>query len=279
MAALRIRSDLASGDLRRLARGESDGRVCRRLLAIAMALDGVSREAAARRTGMERQTPRDRIGRYNAEAVEGLRDRARSGRPPLLAAALARAAPSLPLRRAESVLLHVRLPHLQLAAQQGQRSGIVQARLEGDGHFGQRVGPAVRIGALRRLDRTEAGTDQIQILVGDDMADRADLAGIAIALPQFARGGEAAAVTELRELHRHQGEAVEIGGDGARQRAALQPHAQPGVAAVEAVALRLPALEADDHRAIIRNRLPVGDEAPGVLADAPILNQRHRFSP
>jgi transposase len=88
MPALTIRTDLTSTELRRLARGETDGRVCRRLLAIAMALDGVSRDDAARQAGMDRQTLRDWIVRYNAEGVDGLRDRARSGRPPLLAGAL-----------------------------------------------------------------------------------------------------------------------------------------------------------------------------------------------
>src|SRR5262249_45677753 len=53
-----------------------------------MALDGVSREEAARQAGMDRQTLRDWVVRYNAEGVEGLRDRVRSGRPPLLAGAL-----------------------------------------------------------------------------------------------------------------------------------------------------------------------------------------------
>jgi hypothetical protein len=53
MAALKIRADLSSEELRRLTRGESDGRVCRRLLALAMALDGVSREEAARQAGMQ----------------------------------------------------------------------------------------------------------------------------------------------------------------------------------------------------------------------------------
>ncbi|HEY0832315.1 MAG TPA: DUF1194 domain-containing protein, partial [Azospirillum sp.] len=81
-------TDLSSEDLRRLARGATDGRVCRRLLAIAMALDGVSRAEAARHAGMDRQAPRDWVVRYNAEGVDGLRDRARPGRPPRLAAAL-----------------------------------------------------------------------------------------------------------------------------------------------------------------------------------------------
>jgi transposase len=88
MAVLKIRTDLSSEELRRLTRGESDGRVCRRLLAIAMALDGISREEAARQAGMDRQTLRDWVVRYNAEGVEGLRDRPRAGRPPLLADAL-----------------------------------------------------------------------------------------------------------------------------------------------------------------------------------------------
>jgi transposase len=41
----------------------------------------MSRDAAARAAGMDRQTLRDRVHRYNAEGVEGLRDRPRPGRP------------------------------------------------------------------------------------------------------------------------------------------------------------------------------------------------------
>ena len=52
-----------------------------RLLALATALDGMSRDAAARAAGMDRQTLRDWVHRYNAEGVEGLRDRHRPGRP------------------------------------------------------------------------------------------------------------------------------------------------------------------------------------------------------
>lgn len=87
MASLSIRTDLTSSDLRQLARTEGDARVSRRLLALAMALEGVSREAAARQAGMDRQTLRDWVRRYNAEGVDGLRDRDRQGRPPLLAPA------------------------------------------------------------------------------------------------------------------------------------------------------------------------------------------------
>ena len=67
-------------DLRRLARRESNGRVASRLLALANALDGMDRGRAARLAGMDRQTLRDWVIRFNAEGVEGLRDRPKSGR-------------------------------------------------------------------------------------------------------------------------------------------------------------------------------------------------------
>ena len=56
-------------------------RACRRLQAIAGALEGLSRAEAARLAGMERQALRDAVMRYNAEGLAGLHDRPRSGRP------------------------------------------------------------------------------------------------------------------------------------------------------------------------------------------------------
>jgi len=85
MPALAIRQDLPAAELRRLARREPDRRAAMRLLAIANALDGLSRAEAARRAGMERRALRDAVLRYNAEGVEGLHDRPRSGRPEALA--------------------------------------------------------------------------------------------------------------------------------------------------------------------------------------------------
>jgi transposase len=84
MVAVAIRRDHAPEELRALARRERDGRVCSRLLALANALDGMSREEAARLAGMDRQTLRDWVHRYNVEGIEGLKDRPRSGRPPRL---------------------------------------------------------------------------------------------------------------------------------------------------------------------------------------------------
>jgi transposase len=72
-AAVAIRMDIEASELRRLARREADGRVTSRLLALANVLDGMSRDAAARAAGMDRQTLRDWVHRFNAEGVEGLR--------------------------------------------------------------------------------------------------------------------------------------------------------------------------------------------------------------
>ena len=82
--AIPIRDDIAAEELRRLARQENDGRVACRLLGLANVMDGMGRERAARQAGMDRQTLRDWVIRFNAEGLEGLRDRPRSGRPPWL---------------------------------------------------------------------------------------------------------------------------------------------------------------------------------------------------
>jgi transposase len=84
MSALSIRRDRTPAVLRKLAKGESDARITRRILAIANALDGMSREAEAQAAGMDRQTPRDWVIRYNEDGLDGLADRPRDGRPPKL---------------------------------------------------------------------------------------------------------------------------------------------------------------------------------------------------
>lgn len=79
-----IRDDVPAAELRRLARREPSRAAAARLLAVANALEGTTRAEAARLAGLERQALRDAVLRYNAEGVEGLRDRPRSGRPPRL---------------------------------------------------------------------------------------------------------------------------------------------------------------------------------------------------
>jgi putative transposase len=84
MRALGIRRDRSPAVLRKLARSEPDARVGRRILAIANALEGMSREAAAVSAGMDRQTLRDWVIRYNEYGLDGLSDRWGDGRPPKL---------------------------------------------------------------------------------------------------------------------------------------------------------------------------------------------------
>ena len=55
----------SAADLRRLMSRQKDGAVVRRLIALSLILDGYSRSEAARQSGMERQTLRDWVHRYN----------------------------------------------------------------------------------------------------------------------------------------------------------------------------------------------------------------------
>jgi transposase len=73
--------------LRRQSRHEPNRRAALRMLAIANALEGMSRAEAARLVGMERQALRDAVVRYNAEGIVGLHDRPKPGRPPRLSEA------------------------------------------------------------------------------------------------------------------------------------------------------------------------------------------------
>jgi transposase len=83
-SALAIRDDVPAAELRRLARLEDDGRIACRLIALANALEGMDRARAAEQAGMDRQTLRDWVLRFNQAGVEGLHDRPRRGRPSFL---------------------------------------------------------------------------------------------------------------------------------------------------------------------------------------------------
>ena len=61
MAALQIRRDDTPLDLRRRAARERDRRAAMRLLALANALEGMTRAEAARLAGMERQALHDAV--------------------------------------------------------------------------------------------------------------------------------------------------------------------------------------------------------------------------
>jgi putative transposase len=78
--AVRItRLDLSAADLRRLSKKEKNPLIVRRMLAIALVLEGWDRASAAQACGMDRQTLRDWVHHYNAEGIAGLRERRSSG--------------------------------------------------------------------------------------------------------------------------------------------------------------------------------------------------------
>ena len=81
------RKDLTAAELRSAAAREKDGAAARRILALALVVEGADRATAARSCGMDRQTLRDWVHRYNAEGLEGLHDRKAPGPVPKLSAA------------------------------------------------------------------------------------------------------------------------------------------------------------------------------------------------
>jgi transposase len=79
-ARVQLRTDFDASDLRLFAKRCSDTRQTRRLLALAAVYDGMSRGEAARIGGMDRQTLRDWVHRFNDEGPDGLTNRKGAGR-------------------------------------------------------------------------------------------------------------------------------------------------------------------------------------------------------
>ena|SRR5215211_3996625 len=79
-AAVRMRTDFSAGALRRLAAATKNANQSRRLLSRPF-LDGMSRTEAARVGGMDRQTLRDWVHRFNERGPEGLKDTWSKGHP------------------------------------------------------------------------------------------------------------------------------------------------------------------------------------------------------
>src|SRR5512132_3483476 len=84
--AIPVRTDYTAGQVRRIAQRAKDAAQARRLLAIAAVLDGASREEAAKIGGMDRQTLRDWVIRFNEQGPDGLINIPSPGVPPKLTA-------------------------------------------------------------------------------------------------------------------------------------------------------------------------------------------------
>jgi transposase len=81
MAVAITRTELDAAGLREAAGRSRDAAAARRMLALALVLEGHTRTEAARAAGMDRQTLRDWVHRYNAEGLDGLKNRPERGRP------------------------------------------------------------------------------------------------------------------------------------------------------------------------------------------------------
>ena len=73
------RTEMSPADLRRAAARSRNGHAARRMLALALVLEGKSRREAAESCGMDRQTLRDWVVRYNEGGLAGLSDRVPPG--------------------------------------------------------------------------------------------------------------------------------------------------------------------------------------------------------
>src|SRR3954463_5370932 len=82
--AVTVRADFSTDELRRLAAASKHANQSRRLLSLAAVLDGMSRTAAARIGGMDRQTLRDWVHRFNEPGPDGLKANWARGTPPRL---------------------------------------------------------------------------------------------------------------------------------------------------------------------------------------------------
>jgi transposase len=145
-AALTIRRDLIEPDeLRRLARRERDRRTATRMLAIANALEGMTRAEAARLAGLERQALRDAVLRFNAEGLDGLRDRPKSGRPPALS-------------EGEQAVLRAKVFRKPRPDEGGGEWTLARLCAWIEGRFGKRLHPASLSRIVRGLDLSRQKT-------------------------------------------------------------------------------------------------------------------------
>ena len=83
-SAVRLREDYSAEELRALARRSKTVHQSRRLLSLAAVRDGMDRGGAAKIGGMDRQTLRDWVHRFNASGPEGLIDNRTEGPKPRL---------------------------------------------------------------------------------------------------------------------------------------------------------------------------------------------------
>ena len=119
------RQDHTATELRQEAKRINDADVARRVLALALVLEGKSRGEAARSCGMDRQILCDWVHRYNAEGLKGLENRSAPGAKPKLSTEQQREVAEL-VRRGPTLADHgvVRWRRIDLSRVIEQRYGV-----------------------------------------------------------------------------------------------------------------------------------------------------------
>ena len=126
VAAVAItRMDHTAAELRDAAKRSDDAAAARRMLALALVLEGKSRIEAATCCGMDRQILCDWVHRYNAEGLDGLHNRTAPGAKPKLSAEQEREVADL-VRQGPDLAEHgvVRWRRIDLARVIEQRYGV-----------------------------------------------------------------------------------------------------------------------------------------------------------
>lgn len=81
---MQVEPHVSVDELKRLARGEPDVRIAKRIQMVVLAIEGYTAPAIARSLGFSRRVCQNWVQRFNAAGLEGLRDKAGRGKPPLL---------------------------------------------------------------------------------------------------------------------------------------------------------------------------------------------------
>jgi transposase len=147
------RQDYTAAELRVAAKRTDDADAARRMLALALVLEGKSRGEAARSCGMDGQILRDWVCRYNAEGLAGLHNRTAPGAKPKLSPAQEREVAEL-VRHGPDLAVHgvVRWRRIDLAHVIEQRYGVKLAE--------RSVGAMLRRLGFRRLSVRPRCPDQ-----------------------------------------------------------------------------------------------------------------------
>ena len=121
-----------------------------------------------------------------------------------------------------------------------QRQRLLDGGLVGVAEVAEGGERLLQVLSLAQCEGIEAAAGEVEQLVAEHVADRAQLALPAVALTQQPPGRIPAAVSELREIDRNDAEQLQVLGDRGRLLVAVQPDPEPAGARRQLLAPLLP---------------------------------------